>query len=414
MIDNNKIFAFILWPFGGLISVLKNWRQPWSMNLFWMVCVYMGAIQIFHPEGSVLGDGADGGRYALQLIDMRTRDLSLFNEVIYNITYNEAKDFYQIIVTWIISIFTDNGHVLFTVFALVFGYFYSRNMWYILNKLPIYIDKVVVFFVVLLFLVCPIWQINGVRMWTATHILIYALLPYIMDKDKSHLKWICVVPFVHFSFLYFVVISIIYVFIPRKFTSESVIFRNIILIVFIGSMLLRSINIGTVSSFLESISPESYGDRIELYTADYVIDERSQHAESVNWYVTASSSIEFWVINVLLIFCACGFRNKEQDNLLYYCLLISSIANIASQIPSGARFLVYSHIYAYVYIIWRLALFDKSVLRKTAQISVFPLLITLIFSIRESLDYYGVSLICGNFVTTLVWDNNVSIINLIK
>ena len=70
MKSNDKILLAILWPFAGLITSLKHWRQPWAMNMFWVVCMYLGAIQIYHPEGTVLGDGADSGRYVLQLMDM--------------------------------------------------------------------------------------------------------------------------------------------------------------------------------------------------------------------------------------------------------------------------------------------------------------------------------------------------------
>ena len=51
----------------GLLLSLYYWRKSWAKNVFWMACVFMGAIQIYCPEGKLLGAGADAGRYVLEL-----------------------------------------------------------------------------------------------------------------------------------------------------------------------------------------------------------------------------------------------------------------------------------------------------------------------------------------------------------
>lgn len=412
---NSNILIAFFWPFGGLVSALRNWHQPWAMNVFWIVCIYMGAIHIFQLEGVVLEMGADGGRYAMRLIEMHNSYRNLFEQISYDFIYNGSMDYYQLIVTWLVSLLTDNAHVLFGCFAFVFGFFYSRNIWYVLNKIDIVKGKAMYVFVVLLFLACPIWQINGVRMWTAVHIFVYAILPYIMNGEKKNLKWLIVVPFVHFSLLYITTLSLVYVLFPKRIASGNFLFRRVLLIIFILSMVIKSLNIGTVAIYLKQVSPESYEDRIELYTADHVMDNVKEGKSNVNWYVTASSDICFWATNILLLLCAIDKRrNRGKDYMLYYCLALSALANIASQIPSGGRFITIAHLFSFAYILWRLSLFDNSLFRKMANIVVYPLLITILFSIRIGLDYYGVSLLLGNFITSIFWDNNVPIINLIK
>lgn len=415
LLNNSKILAAFLWPLGSLISALKNWRQPWAMNIFWIVCIYMGAIQIFLPDGALLGDGADGGRYVMRLIEMHDDSKSLLEQIAYNFVYNGSMDYYQLIMTWLVSRITDNGHILFTCFALVFGYFYSRNIWYVMNRLDNVAGKTMFAFVALFFLACPIWKINGVRMWTATHILVYSILPYVMEGEKRNLKWLIAVPFVHFSFLYITVLSLIYVSLPNRFISGNIILKNVILTVFVLSMVMSSLNIDALATYLEQISPESYEERIELYSADYVLDNAKERISNVNWYVRTSGDICFWAINILLLLCVIGKqRNNEKDYMLYYCLIISALANVASQIPSGGRFITVAHLFSLAYILWRLSIFDDSLFRKVANIAFYPLLITIVFSIREGMDYYGISLVFGNFFTTIFWDNNVPIINFIK
>lgn len=412
--NNSNIINAIIWPFGALISALRNWRQPWAMNVFWVVCIYLGAIQIYHPEGTILGTGADGGRYVLQLIEMHNGSRGLMEQIAYNFVESGSMDYYQLILTWIVSLFTDNGHVLFACFAAVFGFFYSRNMWYVLNRLSGINNKTIIIFVILLFLTCPIWQINGVRMWTAAHIFMYALLPYMWEEDKRRLYWLIAVPFVHFSFLYFVILSVVFVLLPERKIIQSNILKWGLISLFSISLVAGAVKIDSVVNMLEQYSPDSYQDRIELYTRESSFEQVSEGRKQLNWYVTASGSISFWASNILLLVLALKSSvNGNSRRLLYYCLLISSIANIAKHIPSGGRFLVIAHLFSFSLIIWQLCE-RNDLFKKVAAICAIPLLITIVFTIRSGLDYYGISMLCGNFFTALLWDNNVPLINLIK
>lgn len=413
MNNDNRILA-LLWPFGALVSALKNWRQPWAMNVFWVVCIYLGAIQIYHPEGTILGSGADGGRYVLQLIEMHNGSRGLLEQIAYNFARSHSMDYYQLILTWIVSLFTDNGHVLFVCFAAVFGYFYSRNMWYVLNRLSSINNKTILVFVFLLFLTCSIWSINGVRMWTAAHVFTYALLPYVWEGDKRRLYWLIAVPFVHFSYLYFVILSFVFVLLPERIILQSRIFKWGLISLFSISLVAGAVKVNSVVNMLEQYSPDSYQGRIETYTSESSFERVSKGWKRVNWYVRASSDISFWTTNIILLVLALGSSVKDKSRkLLYYCLLISAVANIAKFIPSGARFLVIAHLFSFSLILWQLCE-RNDLFKKVATICAFPLLITIVFTIRSGLDYYGISMLCGNFFTALFWDNNVPLINLIK
>ena len=172
--NSERNLAFVvtlLFPFWGVIYSLYHWRASWAKNTFWLACIYMGMVQIFHPEGTILGDGADGGRYVLDLISMHV-NVHSFTDVAKVFYDGSTLDVYQKTLTFIVSRFTDNGHVLFFFFAVVFGFFYSRNIWYVLDKLPEKFNKYLWVLILFYFLVCPIWLINGVRMWTATHVFV--------------------------------------------------------------------------------------------------------------------------------------------------------------------------------------------------------------------------------------------------
>ena len=139
-INNNKnntaVFILtIVFPFAGLIYSLSHWRESWAKNVFWLVCVYLGAIFIYWPEGTIWGEGADGSRYALDLMRYHSSGITLSGVFAsYALNGGGQIDFYQPLLTFIVSRFTDNGHVLFAVFAFVFGFFYSRNIWFVLER----------------------------------------------------------------------------------------------------------------------------------------------------------------------------------------------------------------------------------------------------------------------------------------
>ena len=169
---NSRIITAILWPFGALVSALRNWRQPWAMNVFWVVCIFLGAIQIFHPSGTVLGEGSDAGRYVLELQWMYS-SVDTYSQVSRYFYDGDTNDVFCSTLQFLVSRFTDNGHVFFFVLAIIYGFFYSRNIWYILGKISDQRIKGLWVLIALFFLVCPIWNINGVRMWTALHVFCY-------------------------------------------------------------------------------------------------------------------------------------------------------------------------------------------------------------------------------------------------
>ena len=82
---NNKSSAFILallYPFAGLIQTLSNWRSSWAKNTFWLICVYLGSVFIFLPEGVALGEGTDSARYQLDLINFYGDNSSLLGVLV--------------------------------------------------------------------------------------------------------------------------------------------------------------------------------------------------------------------------------------------------------------------------------------------------------------------------------------------
>lgn len=424
-ISNNKnsTTAFILtllFPFGGLIYSLSHWRESWAKNIFWLACIYLGAVLIFMPEGTLLGDGADGGRYVLDMLQMRQSSTTLQDIFARYLKDPETMDLYFPIVALLVSSFTDNGHVLFAVFAIIFGFFYSRNIWYILEKLPNKKLGNLFILVSLYFLVCPITQINGVRMWTALHVFVYALMPYLLDRDKSKVWLVVLCPFIHFSYLYVSIFAIVYFLLPYKLKTKSTVFMTMSLVLFVGSMLVNSLNLDAASSMLKEYSPESYEGRISAYANQDYANSTSAVAALDNWYVAGSGNILYWSYNILLIaLLPCIKRNFNNNDLLrhlyVFALLMGAFANISALIPGGGRFQILSQMFKVPLILLVAMSIPKGDnFRKYVNVALVFLLIPFVVEMRKLLSFYSITAIFGNFVTVFFWENNVALITLIK
>lgn len=117
------LFAF-LFPFLGFIVSLFDYKSPHARNLFWFFCAFYGLVHIYMPdETSGLG-GADGERYAANFENLAHQDISW--DTLSNSFYggvNGYNDIFEPTVSFVVSRFTDNPHVLFCVFAFIFGFF---------------------------------------------------------------------------------------------------------------------------------------------------------------------------------------------------------------------------------------------------------------------------------------------------
>ena len=421
--NRNNTTAFILtlvFPFGGLIYTLNHWRESWAKNTFWLACIYLGAVLVYWPEGTILGQGADGGRYVLDLMEMYGSNITLSQIFGQYQVDQHTMDLYQPLMTYFISRFTDNGHVLFAVFAFVFGFFYSRNIWYILEKLPNKKLGNLFILVSLYFLVCPITQINGVRMWTALHVFVYALMPYLLDRDKSKMWLMLLCPFIHFSYLYVCIFAVVYYLMPFRLKTKSTVFVTISLVLFVGSMLFNSLNLDAASGILKEYSPESYEGRISAYANQDYADSTSAVAALDNWYVAGSGNILYWCYNLLLIaLLPCIKRNFNNNDLLrhlyVFALLLGAFANISALIPGGGRFQILSQMFKVPLILLVAMNIPKGDnFRKYVNVALVFLLIPFVVELRKLLSFYSITAIFGNFVTVFFWENNVPLITLIK
>lgn len=415
-IGNNKLFDYgfaIVWPFGGLIKSIKDFREPIAKNLFWIFCIFYGLVHIYMPVSYTGKGGADSIRYATSFTIMHNSHFGL-NEVLNRFYAEEdgSVDIYLPLVNFVVSRVTGNPHILFMVLALIYGFFYSRNIWYVIKNTSGRYNFVITVLILAFSLILPIWNINGARMWTAMQIFIYGLLPYLYHNDKKRLLWCASAFLFHFSLLSVIVLFFIFLFTPRKI--------NWYFIIYFSTLFIHELDLEVVRERLLDLGFVSFEDRINIYTADYAYENMIEGQDNYAWHVKFFNNLAFYsyqasifIAYFNLIFTKVQLSEELKKMFCWACFIFAFV-NIVSLIPSGGRFLSLAYISCIVmYLVLYKNIFN-SLFNKISMILACCILISLIFTIREGMDYFGVSLLASDFFTCWFFDDNVPLIDYVK
>lgn len=412
------IVVTIIFPFLGFILSLIQWRRPYAMNAFWLACCYMGATMIYWPDGTILGQGADSGRAYLEFLASASSNNSLGSIFGSFMKTQDTLDLYKPLMEFFLAKISTNGHFLFFGYAVVLGFFLSRNLWYILENMPSHKEYYYILWLFVFFFEMPIWKIGGARFATAFHMFIYGLFPYVIEGKKNRLLWCALPVFVHFSFLYISAFVLIYAFIPAKIKTRNL-FLSFAFVFFVISLFISELDFGGVRETVSSLSPEAYDERIDGYLNEDVLSRNQEANAARNWYVNVEGQIRKWLVNVFLLLIYFPIRkylskNSNILNMLALALLIGGFANIASLASGAGRFLhvhIALFVLVFLYIIPQLP--NKIKLQSYFKYASLLLLLPVIVGIRSGLEYYSFTLF-GNFITVFFLENNTPLIEIIK
>lgn len=406
----NWVYLFLIWPFGAMLGAFVNFRAKQAKTAVWFFCVFFGFVFVY---ASPTDGGADSARYASELIEMHENwyNFDYFKSMFYS--EGGYVDIYQPLVTWIVAFFTGNPRWLFTAFAAVFGYFYTRNLWMIFSRISFFkrVDLVLAAFMIALALINPIWNINGVRMWTAAHVFLFGMLRYILDKDRKGSIWIFSSVLFHFSFFLPIVIFLVYLLVPKKPTIW-------ILFFFLASFI-RELNLEAVRNAL-SFLPDFLQSRVEGYTSGNYAARLGEAKETLAFHVRFSEIVLRWILYtwVVLVYVkgkAWLTSSKVISNLFVFGLFLGGFAQILSNMPSGGRFMnVVMFILFAVFVLFLAERDRNGTVSQLGYITMPFILFCIIFEIRLGFEYIGVSTIVSNPIVALFTEDSQPLINLVK
>lgn len=407
--DKDKMHGIILsiiYPLGGLIYSIRNMDKSGTRLCFVLFCLYFGTVFIYHQQGTILGEGSDSERYAIYLKDAhQNRTLNIVNYVKeYNI--RGQIDIYAPIMIYTISRFTDNPHIFFAVVALIYGIFYSGFIWMVYRHANQNKSIISVLFLLALILISPIWKINGVRWWTGLFMFCYGTAGYILEHKPVLLLWSVLSVLIHYTFLYPLVVFILFTLLPKKRLLPY-------FIIFLLINIFNNIDLSYLENFITALFPAKLTDLTTGYlTFEYSAD-RNLFADSDKY---AGLWLNIYLVSVFYLKAGHDIRqNPMLRKMFIFSLMLQTLCLFINIAPWGGRFLNLGDLMLYSF--YCMAVSNKKIFCNTIKY-LKPAVPFLIFIILMQIKdgFYVISLFnlfLGNYITTFIVEDNISIMNII-
>src|SRR6218665_493379 len=287
---SNKGQFYLLFFVSPLISLINSFRFRENgvyKNILWLFVVFYG-LTICFPRGDQSLDGYRRFK-SFEMSSFRNDySFSQFQSE-FSDDDNTNTDFFEPLLVYAVSRFTSNPHIMFGVYGLIFGFFYSRNLSYVLDRVSQ--KNIAPLFLLLLALAIlnPFWNLGGFRYCFATHLFLYSLLPYFFENKKKNLIWLFLTPFVHFSYLFAVLVFLVYWLAGNR--------MFIYFFYYIFCFFLGRIDIPFFTSILSFIPSTAIQEKGKAYTYDKYVDRVTDIKNiSLNWYAIFSSEFIYWFV----------------------------------------------------------------------------------------------------------------------
>lgn len=359
----NKIILFILNPFISVIVALKNIRDGVSHRILYLWFL------VFGIGFCAMNEAADSFRYVEEfMMESQYTWGRYLQEVKEWATFeSNIKDIYTLTVNVLIGKFTSNYHWTYLVYAAVFGFFYIKSLKIFLKHQMV--KKEIVFYA-LLFMFCysnPIFNINGVRFWTAAWIGVYVALNLFAEKKYRTIPLLILLPLVHGSSVIWVVIMLAAIVLSR--------FQKVTIGLYLASSFVSAVSYLNILNDYSYMLPQFMQNQIWSYTESEMALERlagiSEYGAAYADFLIALPGYFQILLSILLILNRKEInQNKEAGILMTVTFALAAITNFLSGIPSMGRFQAF--VIPFLVIVWSM---NHDVLKKYDKIFyVIPIL----------------------------------------
>jgi len=398
---------FFIWPAFLFIESIRNYRASYAKNALWLFIVFFGFTFIAR-------DNNDAFRYIEWFYDIRETNISFIGFI--RLLYSEETNYIDIVVpilSFVVAQFTGDYRILYAVFGLVFGYFYSRNVWYLIERTKVSLTIYSKILLIVFALIVPFWGINVIRFWLAAHVFFFGAIRFLLE-GKTRGIWIAASSvLVHFSFVVPVIIILVYWVIGNR----TVVF----LIFFITCNLISGINISPLSDQLVEITPAVFQHRIEGYTSAERIELRQESHANRNWYVVwykKALNIGTSILLVIVFFKGKEIwnRREEMNRLFAFVLLFSGFTTLSSLIPVFERFQLVGNLFSIAFLFLYFYYNDSDRISKKAFDILLPAFgLFIIVAIRAGFDNTSIyAFITNPIIAPSLNTNETALIDLIK
>ncbi|MCC5927638.1 MAG: hypothetical protein JJU28_00180 [Cyclobacteriaceae bacterium] len=327
------IFLFLVQPFVLFLFSLRKYKANWAKNALWLFTFFYGLTFAISPDSS-----ADSVQYAQRLVDMHSYGWDLNRIFVTVYAVDGFRDIFQPLLTFIVSRFTDNYTILFGLFGLFLGYFYSRNIWTLIEYSG---DRLNMYGVLLLavfaFIVSISSGINGVRMWTGAHVFIFGCFRYLLDNKQNGLLIAASATLVHFAYIVPSLLLLGYMLVGNRLFIYYVIF---VISYFISELDFE------IARQMAVFLPEVFREGTTGYISE-AVERRVQAGVGLqrerSWFLVWNSILFplsiFLMVSYIFLFKRKVIQGTIAENLFGAGLLFYGVFNILGYYPSVHRYL---------------------------------------------------------------------------
>lgn len=181
----------------------------------------------------------------------------------------------------------------------------------------------------------PIYNINGVRFWTASWVGVYVALNLFVEKDYKKIPLLVLMPLIHGSSVVWVAIISVAFLLMR--------FQSLVIVLYIASSFVSAVSYLNVLNDYSYLLPQFMQNQIWSYTESEIALERlaghSAYGAAYADFLIALPGYFHILLSYLLIFNRKKINeDKDEGRLLTTMLALAAITNFLSGIPSMGRF----------------------------------------------------------------------------
>jgi hypothetical protein len=202
----SAIMLQIFWPFGGfLFSFNKNFKEQTTF-IYILIAGFYGFVFVPTPESDMIRYLEEFSRLA----ELDYRDL--YGEVI----GGSFSDYYTVVLSFVISIFTDDPRIYLAAACMIFSVFYLKSIEMVTREFSNSNKLVNALLLFLLYFYVPIFFINGLRFYTAFYVFFFGVLKIFFDQKTKYILLILITPLIHLSFISVVIIYLLFYFFGKS------------------------------------------------------------------------------------------------------------------------------------------------------------------------------------------------------
>lgn len=397
-----QIGIFLVWPLLSLFLAIRHVRRPSSRIIVILFCGFIGLMFYVRP-------GADASSYMAQFFEYTQKDFGdLWLAVIAVFVEQTETDLFRYLILYVVSRFTSDPMWLWVVLGLIFGYIYSKNIWFLINNTEERFNlNATLFMVAFIFIITPMTGINQFRFWLATHVFFLGAVNVVMFRNPTYFLVAFAAPLIHFGMILPVAVLVAFFFLGR---------RDVIYIpLAIMSVMLAEIDFQIISEHAGLLGP-AFERRFEGYTADSAF-ERLDSRQSRAWYVSQWQPLLLYTTYGMMAYIYIRFRKKLSErlkNFTSFLFIFITLINLINHFPMIYRYrpVLFLFLFAYLFLVYKEL--DIRRIDIGALLCFVPVLLMILFRTRIAIDLVNAVILIANPIFGLIGDFDTSLLEFIR